>query len=54
MNQLFRIKLLIPVALAFLIAGCGGGGGGSSSNPPPPSNGTSDWDSMVWDQGTWG
>ncbi|GMQ87838.1 MAG: hypothetical protein BMS9Abin08_1048 [Gammaproteobacteria bacterium] len=52
MNQLIRVKLLLPVALAILIAGCGGGGGGGNNNNPPA--GSSNWDTMVWDQDNWG
>jgi ABC-type glycerol-3-phosphate transport system substrate-binding protein len=34
-------------AALLLLAACGGGGGGST--PTASSN----WDAMVWDQGTW-
>jgi hypothetical protein len=45
-----RVALLIGAAL--LLGSCGGGGGGGGgSNSTAPSN---SWDSMVWDQGSWG
>ncbi len=39
--------VLLTLVLLGLTA-CGGGGGSSSSNSG------SNWDSMTWDQGTWG
>jgi len=52
MRQLISSKFLLLVALAFLTAGCGSGGGGDgdSGNGVTPS---SEWDTMIWDQGQW-
>ncbi len=54
MNRFISSKILLLIALAALTAGCGGGGGGGSSTPANPIEGSSDWDSMVWDQDVWG
>ncbi|WP_345986558.1 hypothetical protein WCX49_05390 [Sulfurimonas sp. HSL-1656] len=42
-----RWFLAILAVTAITIYGCGGGGGGSSS-------GSSEWDTMTWDQDNWG
>jgi hypothetical protein len=34
---------------AMLLDSCGGGDGSSGGTAPPLNN----WDSMVWDQGSW-
>ena len=53
-KKLSRLTLTLILGLLFLVlfSGCssGGGGGGTASDPAEGSN----WDEMVWDQGTWG
>jgi hypothetical protein len=43
--------LLIPL-FCLLLSACGGSGGDSAVAPPDPATG-SNWDQMVWDQGSW-
>ncbi len=52
MKNLHRFAAGIFVVLCLsLLAGCGGrSDSGSNSTTSPPS---SNWDSMVWDQGNW-
>jgi hypothetical protein len=48
-------RVLTGISLLFVLAtlaACGGGGGGGTGSPPPPASNT--WDSMIWDQGSWG
>ncbi len=50
MSKLISPKALLLIVLTAFLVGCGGGGsGGGNGNPAAGS----DWDSMVWDQGTW-
>ena len=42
-------SLALVIGAVLLLASCGGGS--NSAPPPPPSN---TWDSMIWDQGSWG
>ncbi len=45
------IKALTILLLAFsILSACGGGGGGDAPQQP---TGSSNWDSMVWDQDNW-
>lgn len=46
-----RLAAIALIGAALLLDSCGGGGGGGDNTPAPPSN---NWDSMVWDQGSWG
>lgn len=48
MKPLIKYFGLLLLGLSFLSA-CGGGGG----DAPPPQQGSSEWDSMVWDQDNW-
>jgi len=48
MRRLINIKVLLPLALAALISGCGSGGGGGGGAVP-----SSNWDTLVWDQDNW-
>ncbi|MCF6257499.1 MAG: hypothetical protein L3J98_00870 [Gammaproteobacteria bacterium] len=48
-TKYFIIKA-IPVLGILLLTACGGGGGNSNDNPAEES---SDWNSMVWNQGKW-
>jgi hypothetical protein len=45
-----RIAAIALIGMALLLDSCSGGGGGSGGAAAPSSN----WDSMVWDQGNWG
>jgi hypothetical protein len=49
--QRFAATMAIGLVLLLCSCGGGGGGGGGGGNVAPPSN---NWDSMVWDQGSWG
>jgi hypothetical protein len=49
--SLRRIAAIVLIGTALLLDSCGGGGGGGGGGTPAPS---SNWDSMVWDQGNWG
>ena len=51
MNRKIRTTLLVMLALIGLTA-CGGGGGGGATPTHPPT-GSSNWDSLIWDQGNW-
>jgi len=44
-----RMAAALTIGATILLSSCSGGG--SSSGAAPPS---SNWDSMVWDQGNWG
>jgi hypothetical protein len=44
--------IISAVVLMLGLTGCGGGGGGGGAPPPAPS-GSSNWDTMVWDQDNW-
>lgn len=46
------INTIFVVALILSLTGCGGGGGGGAP-PPPPTSGSSNWDTLVWDQDNW-
>ena len=46
----FSFWAIMLLLCSGLLAGCGRGGGGGGANPAEGSN----WDEMVWDQGTWG
>jgi len=46
-----RIATALAIGAALLLGSCSGGGGGGGGGTAPPSN---NWDSMVWDQGSWG
>jgi hypothetical protein len=48
----FRLTLLVAIALFGLVTILGKGGGGEA--PPEPPGGSSNWDTMVWDQDNWG
>ena len=48
MTSSASIKALLILTIV-LLAGCGGGGGGSDPDPV----GSSNWDSMKWDQDNW-
>ncbi len=52
-----RIKAAISVLALATLGACGGGGSGSGGAapppPPPPPTGSSNWDQMIWDQGSW-
>jgi hypothetical protein len=53
MNTIKRAAGAIMIAATMWLSACGGGGNAGQSLPattPPSSN----WDSMVWDQGNWG
>ncbi len=45
MHKRKRIGIWFALLLSLLLSACGGGGGGNS--------GSSNWDSMVWDQDDW-
>jgi hypothetical protein len=47
-----RLTLLVAVVLFGLVTILGKGGGGEA--PPEPPGGSSNWDTMVWDQDNWG
>jgi len=47
------IRILLFVAGIVMLSSCLGGGGDSDKHPPP-APGSSNWDTMVWDQGNWG
>lgn len=49
MTSSASIKALLILTIV-LLAGCGGGGGGGSDPDPV---GSSNWDSMKWDQDNW-
>lgn len=49
MSPVTSIRIFVLVALAALTTACGGSGGGGNNNTTPSSN----WDSLVWDQGNW-
>ncbi|MCA8960975.1 MAG: hypothetical protein KDC38_10705 [Planctomycetes bacterium] len=51
MKRHLRLVLLL-VGLAATLVGCGGGGGGGGGANVDPNS--SEWDSMAFDQGTWG
>jgi len=44
-----RIAAIALIGIALLLDSCGGGGGPGGAAAP-----SSNWDSMVWDQGNWG
>ena len=44
-----QASLALLIGAVLVLASCGGGS--NSAPPPPPSN---TWDSMIWDQGSWG
>jgi hypothetical protein len=44
-----RASLALLIGALLLLGSCGGGS--NSAPPPPPPN---LWDSMTWDQGSWG
>lgn len=46
-----RIATAIALGATLLLYSCGGGGGGGGGGDQTPPN---NWDSMVWDQGSWG
>jgi hypothetical protein len=47
-------KLLVGILAAAILAACHKGGGGASGNSTPtPTPPSSNWDSMIWDQGKW-
>lgn len=47
-------KLLVGVLVAAILAACHKGGGGASSDSSPTTTPpSSNWDSMIWDQGKW-
>lgn len=48
MKTIFKLLAMLFICLSVLSA-CGGGGG----DAPPPQQGSSDWDTMVWDQDDW-
>jgi ABC-type glycerol-3-phosphate transport system substrate-binding protein len=43
-----KVRCLVLLAMALLLAACGGGSGGSDPMPPDPGA-----ESLVWDQGAW-
>jgi len=45
-----RIAAIVLIGTALVLVSCSRGGGSNDGAPAPSSN----WDSMVWDQGTWG
>jgi hypothetical protein len=46
-----RIAMVLAIGAALALSGCGGSSGGGGGEAAPPSN---NWDSMKWDQGSWG
>jgi hypothetical protein len=48
MSRLITVRVCLLVALSAFIVGCGDG---NDNNEPKP--GSSDWDSMIWDQDDW-
>lgn len=42
-----RVAVLLLISAAALFTSCSGGGSGSDMQP------STDWDSMIWDQGHW-
>ena len=50
MNAIIKSLMVFLLSL-FVLAACGGGG----DDPPPqqPPQGSSNWDTMVWDQDNW-
>ena len=52
MKNFKKLLSLLFMALAITACGGGGGGGGDGGTTPPPA-GSSDWDTMVWDQDNW-
>ncbi len=53
MSRLVSVRVFLLMAIATLIAGCGGSGGGDNTPSTPPATGSSNWDTMVWDQDNW-
>lgn len=53
MRSLINFRTLLVILALVVLGGCGGGGGGGSSTPAAPT-GSSNWDSMIWDQDNWG
>ncbi len=47
------VKVVIPIVMGMLITACGSGGGGGGNNNSSTPSGSSDWDTMVWDQDDW-
>ena len=52
MKKTILITWLGVLLTAAVLTGCGGGGGGGTGTTPAPS-GSSDWDTLVWDQDNW-
>lgn len=46
-----HVAAAVVIGVATVLFGCGGGGGGDNTTTTSPS---SNWDSMLWDQGNWG
>ena len=49
MIRQLSVRVFLFLAVVTLLTGCGGGGG---SDDPAPT-GSSNWDSMTWDQDNW-
>ncbi len=52
MSRAGIIKIVLSLTLAVLATACGGGGGGGGGSNSAPA-GSSNWDTMVWDQDNW-
>ena len=50
MNTVIKALTILLLSVSVLAA-CGGGG--SDGGTPQPPTGSSNWDSMVWDQDNW-
>jgi hypothetical protein len=46
-----RVAAALAISAVMVLSACGGGGGDDNPTTTPPSN---NWDSMIWDQGSWG
>lgn len=47
-------KAIICIFVCLFISSCGGGSGSDTTTQPPIQTGSSDWDTMEWDQDNWG
>lgn len=53
MKRLFSYRTLLLILALTALAGCSSGGGGGGGEAAAPT-GSSNWDSMKWDQDNWG
>ena len=53
MRSLINFRTLLLILAVVVLGGCSGGGGGGGSSAPAAPTGSSNWDSMKWDQDNW-